>query len=357
MNFQNDYSVALTVIIVSIGLITGTAKLLRPRTSPFHDSDNSIAEIMALNMGGIKQGIIIRGEDRNNPLLLFLHGGPGLAETGLFLHYNRELEKNFVVVYWDQRGAGRSYHFALEDRPMTIAQFVADIHELVNYLRPRFQKEKVYLVAHSWGTLIGMLAVERYPELFHAYVGTGQVANMPEGERLSYEFVLQKARKERNEKAISELEAIGKPLNGVYRNGLKGTDIQRKWLIHFGGAAYGHKNWNHFIKILLFTDEYNLLNRIGLFRGMYLSAKDEMVEHEFLRFNLMEIVPQVKVPVYFVLGRYDYQIPSLLAAEYFQHLQAPHKELVWFEYSAHSPCFEEAEKFNRLIVERVLNRE
>lgn len=354
MELSNKYSTIIIFIGFIIMLVLVLLWLTRPRTSAFLKSQNGITEMIAMDIGGIKQGIIIRGAHRNNPLLLFLNGGPGLAETGLFRHYNHDLEKNFVVVYWDQRGTGRSYHGSLADRPMSIDQFVSDIFELANYLLTRFHKEKLYLVAHSWGTLIGMLAIDKHPELFHAYVGTGQCANMPAGEELSYEFTLNRAREENNQKAIKELEKIGKPVKGVYQSGLDGTDMQRKWLLYFGGAVYGRKDWSHFIKILLTADEYSLWNRFNLFRGMYLDVKDQMVEREFLKFDLMKTVPSVNVPVYFFLGRHDYQIPSVIAAEYFEQLKAPQKELVWFEQSAHSPCFEEPGKFNRLIVEKLL---
>lgn len=357
MSLIKMHPIAVSIVVFIVLVIIVILIITRPHTSPLLNSkgdlcSNSIAEISSVKIGGIKQGIVIRGENIENPILLFLHGGPGFAETGLFRHFNHALEKNFIVVYWDQRGAGRSYHKTLNDQPMTIDQFVSDIRELANYLRMRFNKEKIYLVAHSWGTIIGMLAIKKYPELFYAYVGTGQCANMPEGEKISYKYTLNKAREENNEKAVTELKSIGEPVNGVYQEGSSGTDTQRKWLLRFGGAAYGRQDWNHFIKILLKTDEYSLMDRIKLLKGMNLSVKNQMVEREFLSFNLMKSVKEVNVPVYFFLGRHDYQIPSVVAEEYFKMLKAPKKELIWFEQSAHSPCFEEAEKFNRLVTEK-----
>ena len=226
---------------------------------------NSISKMMMVPIKNTKQSVIIRGEDCKNPVLLLIHGGPGSTETPLFRYYNAELEKSFVVVYWDQRASGKSYTKRDADSPLTVQMFVQDLCDLTMYLKKLLGKEKIYLFAHSWGTLLGILAVLQHPELFYAYVGTGQIASMPESELASYQFALQTAKEQKNEKAIHELTAIGEPQNGVYSSGITGTRTQRKWLNYFGGAIYGSKSIGKFIGKYLTSPEYNLADIVRVF--------------------------------------------------------------------------------------------
>ena len=251
----------LVIILILLAIFVGTVLLLTyPRTPAITDSQGkkiqgSITKLEKVKIGGVDQWILMRGINTANPILLFLHGGPGFSEMGLFRHFNAELEKHFVVVNWDQRGAGKSYSSKIANSRLTIEQFVSDAHEVVEYLKSKFEKDKIYLVGHSWGSLLGMLIISRYPESFYAYVGIGQCSNMPEGERVSYEYTLEMAKKRNNQKAVKELEDIGFPVNGIYKDGFSGTITQRKWLIKFGGSLYGKNSWNPFIKRILLTKE------------------------------------------------------------------------------------------------------
>lgn len=353
------WRVLMIIVILLIALIGIMMLLTYPRTPAITYSQgktipNSAAKLERIKIGGVDQWILMRGTNTENPILLFLHGGPGFSEMGLFRHFNAELEKHFVVVNWDQRGAGKSYSKKLANEPITIEQFVSDTHEVVEYLKNKFGKDRIYLVGHSWGSLLGMLMINRYPESFYAYVGTGQVANMPEGEKISYLFTLDTARKLNNQKSIKELEEIGCPVNGIYKSGLSGTNIQRKWLMKFGGIVYGKSNPGDIIMKIMITKEYSLLDRINFMKAMNMPSINKMVEDEFLRVNLCEQVPEVNVPIYFFLGRHDNQIPAVVAERYFNTITAPKKKLIWFDQSAHSPCFKEADKFNTLMIEKVL---
>lgn len=145
----------------------------------------SIASLEKVYIGGVKQWILIRGRSVNNPVLLFLHGGPGSAEWPLVRDYNRSLEDHFIHVYWEQRGAGKSYSKNIGN--MHIDQFISDTRELLQYLQKRVNREKVFLIGHSWGSLLGILTAEKYPELFHAYIGVGQFVSAKEQEEISYQ--------------------------------------------------------------------------------------------------------------------------------------------------------------------------
>ena len=172
---------------------------------------DSIAEIRYLHLGGLDQWVMIRGESLANPPLIFLHGGPGMTEMRFFRHFNAPLEKSFTIVYWDQRGAGKSFDRKIPRSSMTVEQFIADLDELVEAVRKRVGKHKVAIFGHSWGSALGVLYAARFPEKVAAYVGSGQIGDWPAGESSSYAFVLAEAERRNNRKALKELRAIGPP--------------------------------------------------------------------------------------------------------------------------------------------------
>jgi pimeloyl-ACP methyl ester carboxylesterase len=285
-------------------------------------------------------------------VLLFLHGGPGSPETPVVAHFNKDLEKHFVVVNWDQRGAGKSFSKKIPDESFTIDQLIEDTHQLVTWLKQRFDQEKIFMVGHSWGSALGMYVVEQYPEDFHAYVGTGQLVEISRNELLSYEFVLEQARQAEHQKAIKQLEKIGYPENGKYKGGLRSVAAQRKWLNRFGGFWYGETSMQPMMQIYGRSPEYTFFDMIKFVKGARRTLI--LLSDEIMGINLFEQVPAVEVPVYFAIGRHDHVAAFVLAKEYFDQLQAPYREFIWFENSAHSPPFEEPEKFNALMIENVL---
>lgn len=318
----------------------------------------SIASLESIELNGVEQWILIRGEDVSKPVLLFLHGGPGSAEMPLY-RFNPYLERYFVVVMWDQRGSGKSYSKKIPEESMTIEQFIDDTHELTRILKKRFSTDKIYLVGHSWGSGLGMLTVDLYPEDYYAFVGIGQIVNLVENEQVSWQFCLDEARKRGDKKAIKQLEEVGPPVNGVYKGDFKGDKFvmrglqtERKWLTKYEGWWYGKTGYGMIIKVLLSTKEYTLGECIRYIKGSMFSLK--AMWPDLNEINLEEDVPEVKIPVYFCVGQHDYNTPGEVSYPYYEKLKAPSKEFIWFENSAHSPCFEEPEKFNQVMVGKVL---
>ena len=156
---------------------------------------NSIASLEKVKLGGVDQWLILRGQDVNKPVLLFLSGGPGASEAGRVLRFNQELEKHFVVAIWEQRGCGKSYPSLNPKSDLTVDQYVSDIIELSDLLRTRFDEQKIYLVGHSWGSIIGVRAVQERPDLFHAYIGTAQMVDVAETDQIIYEMVMDHSQK------------------------------------------------------------------------------------------------------------------------------------------------------------------
>jgi pimeloyl-ACP methyl ester carboxylesterase len=213
------------------------------KTPPFHGPNgeslpSSIAEIRYLPLGGIDQWVMIRGENISNPLLILLHGGPGFPEMRLLRFFNAPLERDFTVVYWEQRGTGKSFDRRIPRSSMSVEQFITDLDELVDKMRKRFGKNKAVIYGHSWGSALGVLYAARFPSKVAAYVGAAQVGNWPASEILCYEFLMTTAERHGNRKALRELRAIGPPPHTGHRQ-----MVQGKWMTRFLGMVRGMPMW------------------------------------------------------------------------------------------------------------------
>jgi pimeloyl-ACP methyl ester carboxylesterase len=347
------------VFVLIVLLILATIIVLIPAyTLPVTDVKGkplpgSIASLEKVTLGGVEQWILIRSENILNPVLLFLHGGPGTSEMGLVRKYNMpSLQKHYTVVVWDQRGAGKSFKAITPLSGMNIEQLISDTHELTLLLCKRFNQDKIILAGHSWGSALGVLTVKRYPELYSLYIGIGQVVNMLEGERISYEWTLEQAINTNDKKNIKKLKEMGAPpYSGDWQSK---TVSQRKILGKYGGEVYGNSMGGVpvTIKTLLGTTEYNWSDRINFFRGIFSTMR--LMWPQLLKVNLIEQAPELKVPVLFLEGRHDYEAPSILAQQYFDILKAPDKKIIWFENSAHFLNAEEVEKFNEVLLNQAL---
>lgn len=299
-----------------------------------------IESMEKVTLGGMDQWILIRGEDQSKPVLLWLHGGPGSPTMPLASQHDMELVKHFVVVHWDQRGAGKSYSQAIPTHSMVVDQFVSDTYELTQLLAERFDVPKIYLVGHSWGSQVGMLVVSQHPELYYAFIGVGQYVNSTEGDAIGYQFALDQAVSEKNEKALEELEEIGPP--PWTTTGQRSTNAQ--WIDAFGGTGRQFTTQDYF-RDMINSPEYTFRDLYGFVRGMWFSGNAMLANGEYRRVNLFEQVPKVDVPVYFIQGRYDYNTPGDIVERYYEKLDAPQKSLLWFDNSAHFPHWEQPQKF------------
>ncbi len=301
-----------------------------------------------IRLGGIEQWIQIRGHDRAKPLLLFLHGGPGFPQMP-FAHLNAELEKHFVVVHWDQRGAGKSYSSAIPDDAMKVEQFVADTRELTQLLLQRFGAQKCYLVAHSWGSLFGALTASKYPELFHAYVGIGQVAGLPETQQVRYQFAVDSAERENNQKALAELRKIGRPPHDFDQ-----CKIMERWVGHYSAIEHTPVASSKFIRLAFSSPVYSWADLVRIPLGVKFSFA-RLWKEIFYETDLFREAPRIDVPVFFFEGRYDEVVTTEVAQRYFHALEAPRgKQIIWFENSGHWPHFEESQKYRDALINSVL---
>ena len=300
-----------------------------------------------VTLGGCEQTIFIRGRNRANPVLLFLHGGPGLAEMP-FSHVNAELERDFVVVHWDQRGAGKSYRPDIPPETMNTEQFVLDTIELSRHLCRTFGPRKIYLAGFSWGSLVGALAVARAPELYHAYIGISQFVALPDSEVRLYEAGIATAGQRGFPRIAERLRSLG-PATRRSRHDERlvnrlTKEIQPRLPVEMMQLRY--------LSLGLRSPYYSLLDDVRLVRGLQFSGR--ALEEDIWSADLRRLAPRLDLPVYFFLGRYDTVLSAPLAAEYLRTLHAPRgKHLVWFEHSDHILHLEEPARF-REEVRRVL---
>ncbi|PKR84619.1 alpha/beta fold hydrolase [Heyndrickxia camelliae] len=320
--------------------------MFRGKAFPIN-KENSISELFELPLNDIKQWIYIRGEDSTKPILLMVHGGPGASQIGFIRHFQKKLERHFIVVNWDQRGSGMSYSPVIPKESMTIQHFVDDLIVLTEYVRERFKKNKVYLAAHSWGSIIGLLAVQHRPDLFYKYFGIAQIANYLENEKASYHLLLEKAKKQNHKKAIKGLTKIGQP---PWTHPKKERILNKYLNLLGGGMSREGRLLKTMIKHVIQGSEYKFHDYHRFLAGQVFSKK--ALHNELKTVDLKKAIKRVTIPIYFLMGKYDLTVPPKLTEELFQSIDADEKQWIWFENSAHSPLFEEIKKFTDILVEK-----
>lgn len=278
-------------------------------------------------IGGIRQYITIQGEDSSLPLLLFLHGGPGGSVMSYSHNFTNKLQEHFVVIQWDQRETGRTRLANPSPVPLSYDVFKHDTRELILLLLKRFEREKLYLAGHSWGTALGFHIARAYPGLLYAYMPIGPMINQCESERTALGIMKEKALKTGNQKAIEELAAVRIPFE-------TGEQLyyHRKWLLELAGSK---RNLSQ-----RFVEDWSVT-----WLKVFNEASSE---------NLVESLKSIRCPVYFFVGRNDYQTSAKITEKYYTTLQAPKKALFWFELAGHSIPSSEPDRLQDLIIEKVL---
>lgn len=310
-----------------------------------------INTLRPLAINGTAQWVSVRTEDDSLPVLLVLHGGPGYAMLPLLHGFNRPLEGHFVVVNWDQRGAGRSFRRQIPGETMVLDAFLRDLHALTALLKARFRRPRVFLLGHSWGSLLGLRAVERFPADYEAFVGVGQVVNVVRNEVVMYDWTLARAREAGEADAVRQLEAVGRPDGrGAYpRGGGRAYDTAERWMAYFGGDLLGRRSTEVLENWLLTRPEYRGRWGRKWRDGLAFSGK-LFGDPEVWNTDFPATLTRVEVPVFFFSGVHDRDTPHELLADYYPKLSAPHKGLYLFERSAHFPFYEEPGLFNRRLI-------
>jgi proline iminopeptidase len=321
------------------------------RSRAIHTADG-IDMMEKVPIGGIGQWIEVRGESVKNPVLLFIHGGPGSAFMPIARGFQGPWEKYFTVVQWDQRGAGKTYSSndrETQRRTMNLAQMNADTLEMTNYLRKRFGRDKIFVLGHSWGSILGLRLAHDHPELLYAYIGVGQAVNSWDNEAVLYKDSLAEAQRTQNKKAIAELTSIAPyPSPNITFEQIR---TMRQWSAALIGPPAGDDSWMSEMAILL-APEYSLMDDIGWFRGIMLSVNTLLPD--LSKMNFADLGYDYAGPIFFLEGRHDPYTPSSVAKDFFEKVNDPQKEFDWFEKSGHFPFAEEPQRFTEVLVQRVL---
>jgi pimeloyl-ACP methyl ester carboxylesterase len=318
--------------------------------------EGSISEKFFVNIGGVKQGMFIRSKNLDNPVLLFLHGGPGFPNYFLFEKFNPGLEDFFTVCYWEQRGGGLSYSPEVTPKSMTLTQLTSDAIEVTHYLRDRFAKEKIYIMAWSGGTTIALPAVAKAPELFHAYIAMGQITRQCESEKIAYEYMLMHYTEQKNLKPVKELKKFNhleteQDLISFYNS------AARDKLMHELGIGTMRNMKSIFKDIFLpvwTCRAYTLREKYNIWKSKLMFLPKTNLKIETLTTDFFEAYPEIHIPVYFISGKYDLTVNVDLSREYCNQLIAPVKRFYTFENSAHGPLFEEPERFRQILREEIV---
>ncbi len=353
----------LIVFLGGLIVLISALFLLSPgKLQPILDSNGStlstsISEKVFVNIGGVKQGMFIQGKDTCKPVLLYVHGGPSFPNYFLVDKYAPGLEDFFTVCYWEQRGGGLSYSSNVALESMTLEQLTNDLIEVTNYLRQRFGQEKIYMLAHSGGTTIALLAIQKEPSLYAAYLAMAQITNQAESEKRAYEYMLRIFKENGDKKSVSELNQFN---NLEQQSDVMAfhNSVFRDKAMHQLGIGTMHSMKSIFMDVFVpvwTCKAYTLREKVNIWKSKFFFLPKTKLREEILSIDFSERIPELDIPVFFFCGKYDLTVNINLTKEYFSKLNAPHKKFYTFEHSAHSPLFEEPSLFRDIICSDILN--
>lgn len=356
------------LILIPLSIVVGALLILLiggfltqrfVHTPQFTDSngtvlEKSIAQFSRVSINGDKQALLIRGKNIHNPVLLFLHAGPCLSETGLMRNFNSVLEEHYTMVYYDMRGSAKSYSlFQNYRKSFSTEQLLHDIHEVTTFLKKRLNKDKIALMGHSFGAGFGALAASTYAEDYSAYIGLGQPSNINEQNRVTYDWTVETAKKDKNPKALVELEKANNYWTAkTEKEYFPKMMAHKKWVGHYGGQLVGKRGFIPFILSNLTCKEYNIFDYAPYMLGMMAGGPASF--DIMLSTNLKKQAANFEAPFILLTGRQDYNLGPAVAEAYWNEVSAPLKRMYWFEDSAHFPHFEESERFQKIMIDEVL---
>ncbi len=312
-------------------------------------STESINEQSFLKLGGEDQYVEITGTSDKNPVLLFIHGGPGWPQTPHLRYFNAALAKSVILVAWEQSGCGKSYMHNPEPKKLDKEQILNDAHEFTRILKKRFNKEKIYLAGFSWGSVIGLELVKKFPEDYAAYFAISQVIDIQRSIDLSREWLQYQAALKKDKKMLDLVSRLEKKDTTLCKTRLECFFKKYEMLTEYGGAIYKKESATQIKIAETKYDDYKNYDWIAGF--MYSCSR---LGDAVFKTNLTTIT-ELKVPAYFFVGRHDWSLPAVVTEEFVSKLKAPKKEIIWFEESGHEPLEEEPAKFNKAIIDRIKN--
>lgn len=347
---------SLVVVLFIVILIQSTGK-----PDPFLDKSgkllkNSLSEKIFVEIGGVQQGMFIMSKNIENPVLLYVHGGPAFPNYFLIDKYKPGLEDYFTVCYWEQRGGGLSFTPEVSLESMNFEQLTFDAIEVTNYLRKRFSKDKIYIMAHSGGTPIALKAVYKSPELYVAYMAMAQITNQKESEKIAYKYMIDEFSRKGNKKDESDLKKFDVLKSDSNIMPFYKSVIRDKTMHELGIGTMHNMNsifWDIFIPVWT-CKAYTLTEKINIWKSKFSFLPKTNLIKELLSIDFTQEIGKIEIPVYFFSGKYDLTVNVDLSRAYYKKLKAPKKGFYTFSKSAHSPLFEEPDRFKEILENDIL---
>jgi proline iminopeptidase len=308
--------------------------------------DTAVNEQTYIALGGEEQYVEITGASSKNPVLLFLHGGPGWPQTPHLRYFNADLTKSVTLVAWEQAGCGKSFMRNPNPKNLSVTQLINDAHELTQILKKKFKQDKIYLAGFSWGSVIGLQLAQKYPEDYAAYFGISQVIDINSSITLSREWLKEQAVLKGDKKMLKQVAQLERKDTSFCKSTLECFFKKYEMLTAYGGAIH-NKDAEAQIKIA--ETKYEDYKNYDWLKGFMYSCNQ--LGNAVFETNLTGITT-LQVPVSFFVGRHDRSLPPIVTEGFVNKLT----EIVWFENSGHEPLEEEATLFNKLLIERITGK-
>ncbi|NNE66788.1 MAG: alpha/beta hydrolase [Pyrinomonadaceae bacterium] len=301
-----------------------------------------------IELGGVEQYVEIKSSDDKNPVLLFIHGGPAWPQTPQIRAFNSDIAKSYTLVVWEQRGAGLSYGKDPNPPDITLEQIVDDAVELTEILKKKFGKDKIYMAGYSFGSIIGMELAINHAENYHAYISIAQIISYKRGQEYKKKWVRAEAEQRNDKEALELLKKLENPPKELCATEVACFLKLYELLTKYEGAVYDKSIGEKIEKATAKYEDYKDYEWMKVWEHSASKLRDSMNKVDYTD------IKELKIPVYFFVGRHDHNVPAVLVEEFAKNLKAPKKEVIWMEKAGHPIMEEEAENFNRLIVEKVL---
>lgn len=350
--------VLLSVLVITVGTF-GVIRLVNSNNYKI-DSVNGIQEDIYVEIGGINQFMQIRGNDKDNPVVLWLHGGPGFPLTYMNYYYQQKLENDFTIVCLEQRGCGRTYYKNQNSANASFDILVSDVDEVVEYLKERFNKDKVIVMAQSWGTVIGMKYLEKHPENVSAYVGIGQVTQFAQGKIYSAQKASQIARNQGKLQDAEKLMELSDNFSEI--KNIENINIQELEKMILTSSKYlkadGEMSSLKQMTLALTSPHMNISDaKWFMFASNtknIISTQRELMDYMYFGFDINDVKLPYNVPMYFIQGDCDYITPTDMVQKYYDSIDISGKDMVVIENTGHTPFLDNPETFCRKVKELLL---
>ncbi|AGC77938.1 pimeloyl-ACP methyl ester carboxylesterase [Nonlabens dokdonensis] len=335
------------IVLVSVFLMMGCQNK-KDGQEEQSESTKPVQEKTFVELGGEKQYVEMTGASDQLPVLLFLHGGPGWPQTPHLRYFNADLTKEMILVSWDQAGCGLSYQKNPTPKNLSIESLVSDAHELTLYLKKRFNKEKIVLLGFSYGSVIGLKLAEKYPEDYYAYLGVSQIIDTKENWDVSMQWLKDQAQKKQDTAVLNQLSLIEQRDTSVCKTKLDCFMSKYQLLVKYNGTIFNPEVAKEIEKAEQHVyDDYKDYDWYEAYNYTSSRLTSKVFDTDLTGIKSLEI------PVFFMAGRHDWNLPGVVAERYLKSLKAPQKEYIWFEQSGHEPPEEEPDKFNKTIIKIV----